>query len=354
MNNYSFLSKVLHRQFLKDGVLSDLLIKKIQSRKVSIDFSDGNHIFITGLARSGTTAILNSLDSSNIFASLRYKYMPFILYPLMAKIYIEFFSSNKTEAIPREHGDGIYISQNSCECLDEPYWKNNPKNIINKNNDGLHPIDLEKIALDGYSNLLNQFMKIEGRKRFLIKNNNHHLRLNSLTSYFKNSKFIILFRSPLFQAISLLNTHKKFISLQKKDYFVYEYMNMLCHREFGLGIKPFIYKDYQNEEMRLLKNESINYWIQQWINTYSYILTEINPIKNVYLVCYESLCNEKYYYQKLLNFINIDINSLNCDLNLANYKYDLEFKDVDQERLSKANNIYNQLMLLSNKKLNYI
>ena len=110
MNNYSFLSKVLHRQFLKDGVLSDLLIKKIQSRKVSIDFSDGNHIFITGLARSGTTAILNSLDSSNIFASLRYKYMPFILYPLMAKIYIEFFSSNKTEAIPREHGDGIYIS----------------------------------------------------------------------------------------------------------------------------------------------------------------------------------------------------------------------------------------------------
>ena len=40
-----------------------------------------DHVFVSGLARSGTTALLNALYQSGTFASLSYDDMPFILAP---------------------------------------------------------------------------------------------------------------------------------------------------------------------------------------------------------------------------------------------------------------------------------
>ena len=61
-------------------------------REVTFDFESTylsslceteNHVFIIGLARSGTTILLNALHKSNIFASLSYADMPFVLAPNM-------------------------------------------------------------------------------------------------------------------------------------------------------------------------------------------------------------------------------------------------------------------------------
>ena len=102
MNNYSWLQQKLHKfalssQFMREATfdIESLLITPTQE----ID----DHIFIIGLARSGTTILLNALYESDEFSSLLYKDMPFVLSPnLWSKLY----TNNKhIDFIERAHGD---------------------------------------------------------------------------------------------------------------------------------------------------------------------------------------------------------------------------------------------------------
>ena len=88
---------------------------------------------------------------------------------------------------------------------------------------------------------------MQSSKRMLVKNNNNHLRLNSLIKYFKDSTFLFTFREPLSHAKSLLKQHHNFINIQNEDKFILEYMNMIGHFELGKGIKSFTYNDFDLE-----------------------------------------------------------------------------------------------------------
>ena len=83
------------------------------------DYPD-NHVFIIGLARSGTPILLNSIHETKIFGSLSYGDMPFILSPnLQSKINGNRFQKASIEGA---HGDGIVISTNSPEAFEEVFW----------------------------------------------------------------------------------------------------------------------------------------------------------------------------------------------------------------------------------------
>ena len=98
--------------------------------------------------------------------------------------------------------------------LDEPYWINAIYKTLN-NTEFLKPHKLKISDIKVYCKLLDTYLKIEKKKQFLIKNNNNHLRILSLSSYLPNSNFLILFRNPIAHAKSLLNLHKKFIEMSE-------------------------------------------------------------------------------------------------------------------------------------------
>jgi len=86
---YSELSKLLHRMALDNYKISDKLFKretkKISKRKQSVreDF-----VIVSGLARAGTTSLMNDLARLDEFVSLSYANMPFLLCPnLWSKFY---------------------------------------------------------------------------------------------------------------------------------------------------------------------------------------------------------------------------------------------------------------------------
>jgi hypothetical protein len=80
--NYNFFQKTLHNLCLGNRSIKKSLfeIEKLLFHK-SIEIKNENHIFITSLPRSGTSALLEFIYSSNEFGSLLYKDMPFILSP---------------------------------------------------------------------------------------------------------------------------------------------------------------------------------------------------------------------------------------------------------------------------------
>ena len=83
---YNFIHKKFHELVFKFPIINRKLFNLekflFKSKYNSLKES---HVFITGLPRSGTTAILNLLFSSNKFASLKYSNMPFILSPNISK-----------------------------------------------------------------------------------------------------------------------------------------------------------------------------------------------------------------------------------------------------------------------------
>ena len=80
MNNYSWMQQHLHQLALNSQFMREVTFDVECSFLSNLKEND-NHIFVSGLARSGTTILLNALYESMEFASLSYKDMPFVLAP---------------------------------------------------------------------------------------------------------------------------------------------------------------------------------------------------------------------------------------------------------------------------------
>ena len=251
MNNYSWLEQKLHKFALSSQFMREVTFD-FESTNISSSIETGDHIFITGLARSGTTILLNALYKSNIFASLSYADMPFVLAPnLWSKIS---FNKKNLELKERAHGDGIKVSTESPEAFEEVFWKTFSDEEFE---------ELEDKFRAYVGNILYKYKK----ERYLSKNNQNITRVELISEIFTHSKILIPFREPIQHAYSLLNQHKKFIKDAKKDKFISKYMKWIGHTEFGPNYIP-IYNQNLNSQNDL----EINHWIEQWYLTYSCLL----------------------------------------------------------------------------------
>ena len=222
MNNYSWLEQKLHKFALSSQFMREATFD-FESNNFSSFSSTGDHIFITGLARAGTTILLNALYKSNIFASLSYADMPFVLAPnLWSKISLK---KKDLELKERAHGDGIKVSTESPEAFEEVFWKT----FADEENEELE--DKFRFYVD---NILYKYKK----ERYLSKNNQNIKRVELINSIFPNSKILIPFREPIQHSYSLLTQHKKFIEESNNDKFISKYMKWIGHTEFGPNYIP--------------------------------------------------------------------------------------------------------------------
>ncbi len=318
--DYNRLNRFFHAISLGSRTISELSFEInrsvfYSSKKIN-EKVENTPVFISGLARSGTTALLNHLFETKEFATLTYSDMPFILAP---NLWQKLKGNTKQTALrERAHGDQIFINNHSPEAMDEVFWKvflNNEYikddclkiNTISQEVLSKFKEFTELICLNNYTNQ---------PLRYLSKNNNSILRINSLKEQFRNCHIIVPFRSPLEHAQSLLNQHKHFCSLQHQNPFILKYMNWIGHYEFGLNQKPFDFPPLVQEELNHFSKQEINYWLKTWFNYYTFILN--HPLKNEFIfVNYENLCqkpletlfeikekiNLKFQFQKIEPFI---------------------------------------------------
>ena len=248
MNSYSWLEQYLHKFALSSQFMREVTFD-FESTNNAPSSENGDHVFITGLARSGTTILLNALYKSKIFASLSYADMPFVLAPkLWSKIS---FIKKDLELKERAHGDGIKVSTGSPEAFEEVFWKTFSDEEYE---------ELEYKFRVYVGNIIRKYKK----ERYLSKNNQNIKRVELINSIFSNSKILIPFREPIQHAYSLLTQHKKFIEDAKNDKFISKYMKWIGHTEFGPNYVP-IY----NENINFNIDLEINHWIEQWYLTYN-------------------------------------------------------------------------------------
>ena len=154
------------------------------------------------------------------------------------------------------------------------------------------------------------------------------------------SFFIIPFRHPVDHANSLLNQHIRFQKIQLENKFIKNYMNWLGHHEFGLNHLSFKLKNLT----QIYDKESTNYWLENWIHYYSYVLEFYKNNKNknrIIFINYEKVCTLKYnYLNKLEEKLNLIIDLKNIEI-FSNKKQ--TSKKYENELFKKAILIYEQL-----------
>jgi len=316
VNNYNVWQRGLHRLALSYDFMREMtfdlerMIFLKQAKTVDVK----TPVFVTGLARGGTTILLEAIHASGDFASLSYLNMPFLLAPnLWGKVSCSNTNNEKSE---RAHGDGIMISTNSPEAFEEVFWKTFSRK------DGVSQFkDYMQLILHSYQ-----------KNRYLSKNNQNVNRIDTIRALLPNAKILIVFKSPLSHAHDLLTQHRSFVKVQQKDGFIREYMDWIGHSEFGLSYRPII------ENSLVYSNyNDINHWLEQWLLLYSKLLDENRDFENTVFVDGETLRPDGSW-DRIKKFVGVT----NDFSEFRDVRENLQI-DCNQELLSKCKTLYASL-----------
>tara|TARA_B110000503_G_scaffold50909_1_gene82317 strand:+ start:24132 stop:25205 length:1074 start_codon:yes stop_codon:yes gene_type:complete len=348
-NQYSLPNQWLHRLSFATTV-AQVGLADIESRLFKKQLEPvvcERPVFVTALPRAGTTLLLNLLVGTGEFASHTYRDMPFVLCPMLWQRFASIFG---TESIAREraHGDGVSVSLDSPEALEEiiwqPFWG------------GHYEQDRIKPWKQGKNELfraffINHMRKIialrspEGSARYASKNNMNIARLRALKNLAPDCVLIVPFREPLQHASSLLHQHRGFFQMHGSDHFAQRYMSGTGHFDFGENLRPINFGNWLNDA-QYPDAMTLGFWLEYWVATYSHVLN--NHAETANLLSFEELVSQpKRTLERIEQTLKLTtpqaLTRQASDLRAVT-EHPVDISGVSGELLSEANDIHLSLL----------
>jgi len=256
-------------------------------------------IYITGLARAGTTIILEMLSKHPDLASHRYKYllMPYIPYWInqVAKAFRMY-----TEPFERFHKDGIFVTGESPEAVEEIFWQKFFDNVHNENSSNIiNGVASNPLFENFYRNHIRKLIITQKGSRYLAKNNYNVTRLEYLLRLFPSLKFLVIIRNPVNHIASLIKQTKIFTQLGREGPLLSDWLKMVGHHEFGhdqVCINANNTELIQNIRRLWINKETyVKGWAYYWVSIYDFIANNLNANKKLkkatLIVRYNELCD---------------------------------------------------------------
>ena len=336
MNNYTPVQQLLHRMALSTRMMREAAFD-IEQKLIAPLSSIANekHLFVSGLARSGTTILMRELYATRQFSSLTYQDMPFVMAPnFWAKLQNQ--SQRTMESVERAHGDGLRVDHESPEAFEEVFWKTFDDSADRQIIGERAVPDTE--TLRKFEGFVEAVTRKYGKKRYLSKNNSNVFRMKTLRLVFPSASILVPFRSPLQHANSLLTQHERFSKIQRDDPFIRNYMAWLGHYEFGLSYQPYKPKD---GGLSFPDPAHLEHWLEQWFLAYEFVLQSFDEDSaGTLLVCYEALCEKDgRTWRSILKNTNLDGSAGNI-FSLRTKSID---DSVDKGLLDSCENLYQEL-----------
>jgi len=264
--------------------------------KIKID----KPIYITGLARAGTTIVLEMLSKHPDLATHQYKhllipYFPYWINKITNKVRIY---SKPTKRI---HNDGIMITRDSPEAVEEIFWRKYFKYISIENSSHIIDRNIVNPKFDKfYSNHIRKLLIAQNRSRYLAKNNYNITRLEYLLRIFPSAIFLLIIRNPINHIASLIKQTKLFMKMENQIPLLQDWLKILGHREFG---HDSICINVNNTELihkiRKLwrnKNTYVKGWAYYWNSIYDFIANSLEANEKLrsatFIVNYNKLCEK--------------------------------------------------------------
>lgn len=312
-SSYSALDRTLH-QLAFNTYTAQIALADVEERIFSKQLATCNNqkpVFITALPRAGTTLLLELCADLPEFAAHCYRDLPFVLIPCLWNRFSRTFQQT-VESTERAHGDGMKISPDSYEALEEVVWQVFWQRHYHR--DRIIPWDYEE------NEEFNEFFHSHMQKiillrrpntasaRYISKNNANIARIKILQRLFPDATIVVPFRDPLQHASSLLQQHLNFLQIHQADPFASEYMKAIGHYDFGENLRPLDFNSWfdrrQSKDARTL-----SFWLEYWAASYQYLLQEHRS--NLHFFDYDKLCQNPI--EGLKNLAEI-IDSSHCNL----------------------------------------
>ncbi|MCK4910648.1 MAG: sulfotransferase [Thermodesulfovibrionales bacterium] len=257
-------------------------------------------LWVTGLARSGSTILLELLSEHPDTATHKYRDFPFLMTPVWWNSFYDRASGGNVSPEERAHKDRIMVTPESPEAMEEVLWMHffpschNPafSNVISAN-------ESNPAFESFYCDHIRKILKLRGGLRYLSKANYNVTRLSYLLKLFPDARFIVPVREPVMHIASLMKQHGLFLREGRRDRRVTEHLKRSGHYEFGQHRAPV---NPGNEEItgRVMDcwadGKEAEGWAEYWAAIYGHVAADIdrsNALKEaVCLVSYETLCSE--------------------------------------------------------------
>jgi hypothetical protein len=254
-------------------------------------------IYIAGMARSGSTILLEALAAHPDAATHKYKDFPCLFTPC----WWDRAQPNAAASAARQraHADGIAVTPDSPEAMEEMLWMAFfPQ---------LHDPRVSNV-LDGaaarprfeafYRDHLRKLLLARGGRRYVSKGNYNLTRLPYLLKLFPDARFIVPVRQPESHLASLVKQHRLFCRGETAHPRALEYMRRVGHFEFGLDRRPICAGDPAAAQSILdlwRQGEEVRGWARSWATLYGWLADQLardEKLREATLVVrYEDFCD---------------------------------------------------------------
>ena len=256
-------------------------------------------IYITSLARSGTTIVTEMLSQSDNVCSHTYGDFPGIFTPYWNNWLRQkqrFLSGGKVE---RTHGDRIMINNDSPDAFEEVIWMYFFPQLHNTINTDKIELTKNKKFVSFYQDNIKKHLLVKNKTRYIAKANYNISRIEIILEIFPDAKFIIPVRHPINHIASLVKQHNIYLKAAAANPKIDGQLAASGHFEFG-NIRQIINmndSDYFNKVTELWKSkQEIKGWAHYWNGLYqaaNQLKQKSSQLNNaIMFIKYEDLCNQ--------------------------------------------------------------
>jgi hypothetical protein len=259
-----------------------------------------NPVYVTGLARSGSTILLETLAKAPGVISHRYKDFPPIYTPYWWNWFMQQAGASKSAPMERAHQDGIMVTPDSPEAMEEVLWMGAFQHLHDPTvSNVLTEADTNRAFDTFYREHLRKLLLARQGQRYLSKGNYLVTRLAYILHMLPDARFVIPVRHPSGHIASLMKQHDLFSRGQTSNERAREHLKRVGHLEFGLDRTPVNTgnTDVTESILKLWDNgEEVRGWARYWNQIYGFVADQINNRPELQeastIIRFEDLCAE--------------------------------------------------------------
>lgn len=257
-------------------------------------------LYVCGLARAGTTILLEMLASAPGFTSHRYSdyallWTPYWWNALRARLPLP-----SRPPVERAHGDRLVVTVDSPEAFEESLWMHFFP--------GRHDPGVDQVLTRNHVNAafaafyaahIRKLLAVRRARRYVAKANYNLTRLGYLLQLFPDARFIVAVREPVAHVASLVKQDRLFTGWSRVDSGVARHLQRVGHFEFGPHKRAVNLGDTGQataiQDCFAHGNPAEGY-ARQWAASYSWLLGQLAADPDLARACllvpYEHLCAE--------------------------------------------------------------
>lgn len=255
-------------------------------------------IYVAGLARSGSTILLETLARHPQVATHRYRDYPPVFTLYLWNRWLDRVPRRAEQAVERTHQDGIAVTSESPEAFEEVLWMVFFPTLHDPAYSALLSRSTRQPAFEAfYRDHIRKLLAVRARSRYVAKGNYNLTRLGYLHSLFPDARFVIPVRNPVWHLASLMKQQALFVQGQRGNPSALRHLQRVGHFEFGLDRRPINTGNAEavGEVLDLWQHgEDVTGWARYWalIHTYLADLLEADDAlrQACHIVRYEELC----------------------------------------------------------------